>query len=138
MSSSIRKLIALEPRLRSGSYGEWIVQTGHAGTREDPHVLPWIEYSDAVNEYIDLIYEAAEEFPEYDLRSYHDILHANGLEWSVGSLIKANVGDKDTQCVLAMLLAVTRLERFGDGALLLFLEEGHIQKWLRRLEELEN
>ena len=40
--------------------------------------------------------------------------------------------------MLALILGAFRAERFCGGALKSFLEKGCIQKWLKRLEEIDN
>ena len=49
----------------------------------------------------------------------------------------AVIENLDAKCILAMILGAIRAERFCDGALLGFLEEGSIARWLERLEALD-
>ena len=39
---------------------------------------------------------------------------------------------------MALLLGAVRAERFCDGALLGFFEDGSIRRWLLRLREIDN
>jgi hypothetical protein len=48
------------------------------------------------------------------------------------------VSDLDGQAVMALLLGAVRAERFCDGALLGFFEDGSIRRWLLRLREIDN
>ena len=43
----------------------------------------------------------------------------------------------DAECILALLLGAVRADRFSDGALLSFIRNGSIEKWLLRLKELD-
>ena len=71
------------------------------------------------------------------LNHYSDILKANGIEWGMDSMATAVIENLDAKCVLAMILGAVRAERFCDGALLGFFENGSIARWLERLKELD-
>ena len=49
----------------------------------------------------------------------------------------ADVSSLDGRTVMAMILGVIRADRFCEGALLAFLEDGIISKWLSRLYSLD-
>ena len=49
----------------------------------------------------------------------------------------ADVSALDGQTVMALLVGAVRAERFCDGALLGFLESGCVERWLRRLREID-
>lgn len=117
-------------------FGSWVFSYGHAGTVEDPIPMPYVLYSNWIMQFEDAIYSVTEAHPEYELTDYFRILEKNGLEWGSESLASADVSEADEQCVLAMLLSIVRAERFSDGTLLEFLKNGHIQRWLKRLQEL--
>ena len=50
----------------------------------------------------------------------------------------ADVSDFGGRTVMALLPGAVRAERFCDGALLGFLEDGSIIRWLLRLREIDN
>ena len=52
-------------------------------------------------------------------------------------MIDAEVTHLDGQGVMALLMAAVRAERFCDGALYRFFEMGCIQRWFKRLEEID-
>ena len=52
-------------------------------------------------------------------------------------LSSADASGLDAQCILALLIAPLRAERFCDGALLEFIESGAVIRWLKRLQELD-
>ncbi|MDY3291738.1 MAG: DUF6508 domain-containing protein, partial [Parolsenella sp.] len=78
-----------------------------------------------------------DEHPEYELTHYHDILERNGLEWDSQAMSGADVSELDGQAVMALLLGAVRAERFCDGALLGFFEDGSMRRWLLRLKEID-
>ena len=49
----------------------------------------------------------------------------------------ADVSSLDGKTVVALLVGAIRAERFCDGALLDFFEDGSIVKWLSRLKEID-
>ena len=51
---------------------------------------------------------------------------------------KFDVTRAEEKVVLALILGAFRAERFCGGALKSFLEKGCIQKWLKRLKEIDN
>lgn len=99
--------------------------------------LPFVSYSIAVNNLADDIYKFAKESNEIVPGKYAEILQANGIEWGYGSMIKADASGLDAQCILALLIASLRAERFCDGVLLNFIKSGAVTKWLKRLQELD-
>ena len=72
-----------------------------------------------------------------ELNRYSDILEANGIKWRRDSMSAVSVENLDAKCVLALILGAVRAERFCDGALLRFFENGSIARWIERLKELD-
>ncbi len=85
----------------------------------------------------DDIYKFAKESNEIVPSKYAEILQANGIEWSYDSMMKADASELDAQCILALLIASLRAERFCDGVLLGFIKNGAVTRWLKRLQELD-
>ena len=50
---------------------------------------------------------------------------------------KADVTDMSSRTVMALILGAIRADRFVEGTLLKFLDEGHIMKWLLRLKRID-
>nr|WP_294681741.1 DUF6508 domain-containing protein [uncultured Anaerotignum sp.] len=61
----------------------------------------------------------------------------NHPAWGMDSMSTAVVENLDAKCVLAMILGAVRAERFCDGALLGFFENGSIARWIERLKALD-
>lgn len=132
--SALTKYINL---LKNDIVGEWIVDKEHDGSSERPMHLPFVSYSIAVNNLADDIYKFAKESNEIVPSKYAEILQANGIEWGYDSMMKADASELDAQCILALLIASLRAERFCDGALLGFIKNGAGIRWLKRLQELD-
>lgn len=132
--SALTKYINL---LKNNNAGEWICDKENDGSSERPIHLPFVSYSIAVNNLADDIYKFAKESDEIVPSKYAEILQANGIEWGYDSMMKADASELDAQCILALLIASLRAERFCDGALLGFIESGAVVRWLKRLQELD-
>lgn len=130
-----KHLLAIEKAER---FGNWVVDRESKGTMDDPIQMPYVDYETTVTNVEQAIYDFADEHPEYELTHYRDILERNGLEWCSQEMSRADVSDLDGQAVMALLLGAVRAERFCDGALLGFFEDGSIRRWLLRLREIDN
>ncbi len=132
--SALTKYINL---LENDNAGEWICDKENDGSSERPIHVPFVSYSIAVNKLEDDIYKFAKESDEIVPSKYADILNANGIKWGYDSMMKADASGLDAQCILALLIASLRAERFCDGALLEFIKNGAVIRWLKRLQELD-
>ena len=132
--SALTKYINL---LKNDNAGEWICDKENDGSSERPIHVPFVSYSIAVKKLADDIYKFAKESDEIVPSKYAEILQANGIEWGYDSMMKADASELDAQCILALLIASLRAERFCDGALLGFIESGSVIRWLKRLQELD-
>ncbi len=132
--SALTKYINL---LKNDNAGEWICDKENDGSSERPIHVPFVSYSIAVDNLADDIYEFAKESNEIVPSKYAEILQANGIEWGYDSMMKADASELDAQCILALLIASLRAERFCDGALLEFIKSGAVTRWLKRLQELD-
>ncbi len=123
--------------LKNDNIGEWNCDKENDGSSERPIQLPFVIYSITVHKLADDIYKFAKESEEIVPGKYAEILQANGIKWGYDSMMKADASGLDAQCILALLIASLRAERFCDGALLDFIESGAVTRWLKRLQELD-
>lgn len=93
--------------------------------------------SECLFELIDAVYEFDEKNPEMGLHDYKEILEANGIAWDADSMEGADVSKLDAKAIFALLMGAIRADRFCDGALTSFLENGAILRWLERLKEID-
>lgn len=54
-----------------------------------------------------------------------------------GIVIRKMMVLRKDRCILALLIASLRAERFCDGALLGFIKNGAVTRWLKRLQKLD-
>jgi hypothetical protein len=114
-----------------------IIDKENNGTPEHPIQFPFVNYGEVVRKLEEEIYRFDDEYPEFGLKRYGEILKASGIDWGSESMQHAEVGMLDGKTVMALLLGTVRAERFCDGALLGFCKGGSVIKWLGRLKELD-
>ena len=134
MYESLTRLI---PKLGEEEYGTLIVDNESKGTMDDPIHMPFVDYSPAVIELEKAVYAFKAEHPDFELTKYEEILNSNGLEWSRQSMSEANVSDADGKLIMALLMGAIRAERFSEGTLLGFCEDGSVLRWLKRLQVID-
>ena len=120
---------------QANSFGTWIIDRKSAGTAEDPIQMPFIDYSEEVCNFMKVMHDFADEYSACDLHHYKAILEEYGLGRM--PLEEADASDLDSSCILAMLMAAVRGERFCEGLLESLLQKGRIQVWLERLKDCE-
>ena len=125
------------PIIQADSIGELVIDNENDGTLEYPIQMPFVDYSEMVDNFIDDVYAFEESNKDMELTRYEDILKDNGLEWDSESMKNADISSLNAQCVLALIMGAVRAERFCDGALLDFFKSGCILKWLERLQNIE-
>lgn len=121
----------------TGSLGEWIIDTKNDGSPEHPIQMPFVNYDELINLFVMEFYQFSENHPEYQLTDYYSILESRGLKWNSEEMRNADVNSLDENCVLALIMGAIRAERFCDGALLGFIKDGSIIKWLKRLKAID-
>lgn len=134
-SQKFESLIKYLPLLEEKNIGTWIIDCENDGTLEHPIQMPFVSYSEMIDHFIDDVYEFSESHKDFGLNRYGEILEKNGLEWNAKSMSEADVSSLDAQCVMALLMGAVRAERFCDGALLSFFNDGSVRRWLERLKE---
>jgi len=130
-------LTRLIDALENDTYGEVIIDTKSKGTIDDPIHMPYASYTEVVGQLWNAIYDFSNEHPEFELTKYQDILRRNGADWVSEDMSGADVSSADGQFVMALLMGATRAERFCEGALLGFCEDGSILRWLKRLKDVD-
>ena len=88
-----------------------------------------------VDRFVDVFYLWLNSHPEMRLDYYCEILAEYGL--STDTLDRADTSGCDARCILAMIFAAIRAERFSEGFLMTLFSDGSMLAWLRRLEQLD-
>lgn len=118
-------------------HGEWIVDTEHRGTPDDPVHMPFVGYGRAGEMLIEAVHECVEDLgEEMDVHDYMGVLESYGLHGE-DDIQAVDASACDAKCTLAMILAIVRQDRFCEGLLLHYLESGKMLEWMKRLAELD-
>lgn len=127
------------PQLAEGNFGAWIIDNENDGTIEHPLHMSDVSYAEYVDEFVHDVYGFMESNRDMGLDEYDEILEKNGLGYGEKSksITMADASSLDGQCVMALIVAAIRADRFCEGALLGCLEDGSMQRWLERLKELD-
>ncbi|MFP3750808.1 DUF6508 domain-containing protein [Bacillus altitudinis] len=125
------------PKLQEDHIGEWVIDQENDGTAERPIQMPFVNYSETVQRFIEDVYTFAEQHQEMELIHYREILKGNGIEWGTNDMEHVDISNLNAQCVLALIMGVLRAERFSEGAIFNFFKSGAILKWLERLKNLD-
>ena len=131
------EITAYIPKLQEGQFGEWIVDTKNDGSPEHPIQFPFVNYSESVTAFVKAVYQYVDTHPAMDLRTYSAILEEAGLKWDYSVMSNADVTDLTGRTVMALILGAIRADRFCEGTLLSFFNDGHIMKWLQRLKQID-
>ncbi len=135
--SKYDELTAFIPILKGDTFGEWIVDQENDGSPEHPIQLPFVRYTAAVDRFIEALYQFCETHPEYEHTRYGDTLEAYNLKWNADYMANADVSHAEAKLVIALLIGAVRADRFSEGALLDFCQNGCIVRWLERLEAID-
>ena len=125
--SQFEALTKYIPLIEQDEIGHWHIDRENDGTLEHPIQLSFVVFSEMSSHFIDDICALAENYPEWELTHYGQILEENGLNWNIESMSGAIVDDLDSRCVCALLVGAVRAERFCDGALMEFFKNCSIQ-----------
>lgn len=119
-------------------YGDWTTDKENDTTIKHQIQMPFVNYSDMVHNFIDDVYKFMDDNEDMELNDYSSILEKNGIKWDYDSMKYANVSSVDAKCLMALIIAAVRAERFCEGALLDFFNSGCIIKWINRLKEIDD
>lgn len=125
------------PEVKDGTFGEWIIDCENDGTTEHPIQIPYVDYSDMIYSFLGDLADFKDRNKDLGLYDYKSILHNNGIEWNSEAMSEAEVNLLNGQCIMALITGAARADRFCEGALLDFFEDGSILKWLERLKEID-
>lgn len=114
---------------RTTDFGGWVSGSGSMHVR----------YSKIIGQVIDSVYEIIEKDPDFqDLPfRYTQVLRANNIAWSDKGMKDADVSKRDAMCILSLFIGITCAERFSDGTIGRFFQNGTALRWLKRLDELD-
>lgn len=110
----------------------------HGSFNQEQPSFSHVYYSVPMHRFEDDVLKFVDVHPEMELTGYYDVLEKNGLAWDSTIMQKADIANASGQLVMALIVGAIRAERFCGGALLGFLENGCIVKWLERLKQIDD
>lgn len=119
-------------------YGEWRPVREKDSIPKHVIHLQGLAYNDVVDSFTADFHSFAMSHPEYQLTSYRSILESYGIQWDMESMRNVDVAALDEHGLLALLMGAIRADRFCEGALLGFFENGCILRWLKRLKSIDD
>ena len=123
--------------LRAGGYGKTVAPPPEDGPEGRVFVMPYVAYEPKVDAFISAVNAFAISHKELGLTDYQGILKDAGLGWSFAAMESAGVSALDARTAAALVVGAVRADRFSEGTLLGFLENGCIVKWLERIKQLD-
>ena len=114
-------------------FGNWLVGELGDGSPEKPFHLPYIMYSDDIDNFASAVRTFIDDNPY--LNDYQRILKSNNIE--IETIKEVDVSHLDGECVCAMIVANILAEKFCEGAILTSCKDKTFIKWLERLKELD-
>lgn len=115
-------------KLKYDYYGKW-----HCGENE----FPFVNYTLTVHRFEDAVHQFVDEHKEMGLQRYYSILENNNIEYTLEKMREADECKLNGQTLMALIVGAIRAKRLCTGALLEFLGDGCIIKWLTQLEEID-
>ena len=138
MSKEYESLTALIPKLEESSMGEWIIDKKNDGTPEHPIHMPFVHYDEVVIGLEESIYRFVDDHEDNGIRHYHEYLEMKGIEFNSDAIANMDVSKLDGLTVVVLMLTIVRQDRFCEGLLLEFCNNGCMTRWLKRLKEIDD
>ena len=109
------------------TYGEWVV---------DENTIPFVSYSELVSDFIREFHSLIRNL-NYNLKDYSNILEKNNLKLDYKIVKNANMENLNEETIIALITGVIKSEKLCNGVILVFLKDGTIVNWLKKLKELD-
>lgn len=94
----------------------------------------WCEYDEITSEFMHKMYE----FVPNSGQNYDEVIYkATGIDCHE-DMSKADISKTEGDIILYMIFSIVRRERFSDGLFGRYVANGTIDKWLNRLQEIDN
>ena len=121
----------------SDEIGTWIIDTKSKGTADDPIHMPYVHYSEMSMDFIQDVHSFFDTYKGFELGEYMNVLKSNNIELNDDSSKDEYISTLDGKLVVALIVSVVRGERICDGLLHAYFKNGTIEKWLKRLAEID-
>ena len=103
------------------------------GSHEHPYIAGWPEYDEITSEFMHKMYK----FVPNGGKNYDKVIYENTDLDCHGDLTKVDVSKIGGDTILYMIFSLVRSERFSDGLFGSYVTNGTLDKWLKRLKEID-
>lgn len=109
--------------------GNWIIDKNHTGTEDEPMVMPYVQYSNLVHDFLHDFYDLGIADKNYfeNTRSYRELIDDTD-----------NYINFTEQQLISTLTYFIRGDRFCEGLLLNKFQDGTIEAILKQLSKFDN
>lgn len=125
------------PLLRNDRIGEWISNEDIKQKESGTIITSFVNYTETVNGFIYEFYKFSDENLDLEMRNYRVILKQYGFDLNFSSVTNEDISEMNSKRVLAMIMGMIREERYIEGALLRYFQNGKMLSLLERLDKLE-
>lgn len=91
-------------------------------------------YITFVHDFMDALNEFCIKHQNIVDEHFYNILLENNIGWDIEDMSNTDVTSLDDKVILALILGATKDVSFYEGALLPYIENGSLERWLKRLK----
>ena len=115
--------------------GKWLPEKQEGnGTLENPYIAPFVNYDETVMAFYKDFYSVYDTLPE-NQQDYMNILKANKIDMKPETIAKIDITDLDDYLIMNLFMAIIRQDRFCEGLMNEFIENGCFENWLEELKK---
>lgn len=124
------------PAMEGDDFGKWVQPVRDVSSGE-PTAPPFVIYEWSVRKLREAVLDFADDHMAERAGDFIHILEENHIAWRMKSMIGADVSALDGRAVFALLAGAFEAERSMNGAVLIFCRAGCMERWLKRLKEID-
>ena len=124
------------PAMAGDDFGKWVQPVRDVSSGE-PTAPPFVIYEWSVRKLREAVRDFADDHMAERAGDFIHILEENHIAWRMKSMIEADVSALDGRAVFALLAGAFEAERSVHGAVLVFCKTGCMERWLKRLKEID-
>ena len=104
------------------------------GSHDNPYIAGFPEYDETTREFMKKMYE----FVPNEGQNYDEVIYKATGHDCHDDLTRVDVSKLDGDIILCMIFSRVRGERYSDGIFGSYVAGGTMDKWLKRLQEIDN
>ncbi len=124
------------PAMEGDDFGKWVQLVKDVSSGE-PAAQPFVMYEWNVRKLREAVRDFADDHMAEKAGDFIHILEENHIAWGMKSMVNADVSALDGRTVFALLDGAFEAESCNAGAVLAFCKTGCMERWLKRLKEID-